>query len=154
MRNRLVQAMLGMLVYASAAIAPAADVVVSEAWAKETLPGQKVGAVYLTIKSAVAARLVGGGTARAGRVEIHEMRHEGDVMKMRKLDALTLPAGSAVTLSPGATHLMLMDLTQPLKPGETVQLSLEIEQAGKRSSVEVAAPVVALTDPRNAPRHH
>lgn len=154
MRTRLVQAVLGMVVCACSAIVQAADVVVSDAWAKETLPGQKVGAVYLTIKSAAAARLVGGATARAGRVEIHEMRHEGDVMKMRKIDALALPAGSAVTLAPGATHLMLMDLAQPLKPGETVQLSLEIEQAGKRSALEVSAPVVALTDPRNAPRHH
>lgn len=154
MRNRLVYAMLAVALSACAGALHAADVQVSDAWAKATLPGQKVGAVYLKIRSAGAARLVGGATPRAGRVEIHEMRHEGDVMKMRKLDGVALPAGAEVALAPGATHLMLMDLGQPLKPGETVQLTLVIEQGGKRSTIEVGAPVVALTDPRNAPRHH
>lgn len=154
MRNRLVHAAFAIALVAGVGSLRAADLQVSDAWAKETLPGQKVGAVYLKIKSTAGARLVGGATPRAGRVEIHEMRHEGDVMKMRKLDGLALPAGAEVTLAPGAIHLMLMDLTQPLKPGETVQLSLEVEQAGKRGKVDVSAPVVALTDPRNAPRHH
>jgi copper(I)-binding protein len=80
-------------------------------------------------------------------VEIHEMAMQGDVMKMRAIPGgLELPAGKAVELKPGGYHVMLMELRQQLKEGETVPVTLVIEgKDGKRESVEVKAPVKALT---------
>ena len=77
----------------------------------------------------------------AGVVEIHEMAMDGNVMRMRAVPALELPAGKAVELKPGGYHVMLMDLKKPLAAGETVPISLVIETAGKRETVEVKAPV-------------
>ena len=81
----------------------------------------------------------------AGVVEIHEMAMDGNVMKMRAVAVLELPAGKTVELKPGGYHVMLMDLKQPLKAGETVPLTLVVEGAGgKRETVEISAPVKAL----------
>ena len=81
----------------------------------------------------------------AGVVEIHEMVMDGNVMKMRAVAGLDLPAGKAVDLKPGGYHVMLMDLKQELKPGELVPVTLVIEgKDGKRETVEVAAAVRAL----------
>jgi hypothetical protein len=78
----------------------------------------------------------------AGIVEIHEMSMDGTTMRMRAIPALDLPAGKAVDLKPGGYHVMLMDLKQPLKAGETVPLTLVVEGAGgQRESVEVKAVV-------------
>jgi VCBS repeat-containing protein len=75
-------------------------------------------------------------------VEIHEMAMDGNVMRMRAVPALELPAGKAVELKPGGYHVMLMDLKQQLKAGETVNVSLVVERAGgQRETVEVKAPV-------------
>jgi copper(I)-binding protein len=78
-------------------------------------------------------------------VEIHEMSMEGDVMRMRQITALPLPAGEAVTLKPGGFHIMLTGLKQALRPGQTVPLTLWVEGAdGKRSATEVQAQVKPL----------
>jgi len=71
---------------------------------------------------------------------------EGTTMRMRAVPALELPAGKAVELKPGGYHVMLMDLKQPLKTGDTVTVSLVVEAAGgKRETVEVKAVVRAMT---------
>ena len=78
----------------------------------------------------------------AGVVEIHEMAMEGNVMKMRAVPGIELPAGKTVDLKPGGYHVMLMDLKQQLKDGETVPITLVIEgKDKKRETVEVKAPV-------------
>ena len=75
------------------------------------------------------------------------MAMDGNVMKMRAVPGLELPAGKTVELKPGGHHLMLLDLKQELKPGETVPVTLVIEGAGgKRENVEIKAPVKALAD--------
>jgi len=67
---------------------------------------------------------------------------EGDVMKMRAITGLDLPAGQAVELKPGGFHLMLMELKGPVKDGDTVPLSLVFEGADKkRETVEIKASV-------------
>jgi len=77
-------------------------------------------------------------------VQIHEMKMENDVMKMRAISRLDLPAGKAVELKPGGYHVMLMGLKQQLKDGDTVPVVLVIEgKDGKRETVEVKAPVKA-----------
>ena len=81
------------------------------------------------------------------------MRHEGGVMKMRRLDALELPAGQTVSLEPGGFHIMLLDIRQPLKAGEVVKVTLIVEGGGERSEVQVSAPVRSLTG-EDAHQHH
>jgi len=124
--------------------AAAADVEVQDAWARETLPAQNVGGVYMKLKSKAPAWLVDVESPIAKRAEIHEMRHEGDVMKMRRVDKVELPAGREVTFSPGGLHVMLMDLQQALKPGQNVRLTLTVERGGQRSKIPVMAPVKSL----------
>ena len=81
----------------------------------------------------------------AGVVEIHEMAMDGNVMKMRAVPGIDLPAGKTVDLKPGGYHVMLMDLKRELKAGETVPVTLVIEGADKkRETVEVKATVRAL----------
>jgi copper(I)-binding protein len=78
-------------------------------------------------------------------VEVHEMKMVDDVMRMRQLPALDLPAGQTVELKPGGYHIMLLQLKQPLKEGDKVPLTLEIEDAQKvRSQIVVDAPVKPL----------
>jgi copper(I)-binding protein len=73
---------------------------------------------------------------------MHEMRMEGNIMKMRALDKLELPAGKTVKFTPGAYHLMLLELKRPLRAGDVVPLTLEIEaRDGKRTKVEIKAEV-------------
>jgi len=102
-------------------------------WARPTVPGQSTGGGYLSVHNTgnTPDRLLGGSTPAAARVEVHEMRMEGDVMRMREIKALDLPAGQTVTLEPGHLHLMLMGLKAPLKVGDKLPLRLRFEKAGE-----------------------
>ncbi len=62
-------------------------------------------------------QLIGVTTPVAGTAEVHEMKQEGDIMRMRQVAKVDLPAGQTVEFKPGGYHLMLMDLKQALKPG-------------------------------------
>ena len=128
---------------------------VSEAWIRGTVPQQKATGLFASITSAKGARLVAGSTPVAGIVEIHEMAMDGNVMKMRALpNGLDLPAGKAVALKPGGYHVMLMDLKQALKAGDTVPVTLVFEGADKkRESVEIQVPVKALSAPAGEHKH-
>jgi len=88
-------------------------------------------------------------------VEIHEMKMDGNVMKMAALaKGLELPAGQTVELKPGGYHVMLMELKQPLKDGDSVPLSLVVEGTdGKRETIELKAPVKPLGAGNPAPMH-
>lgn len=120
----------------------AAQVSVKDAWVR-AVPGQKVAGAYLTVTSAAGGRLVGVETPAAKVAEIHEMRHENGVMRMRRREALDLPAGEPVKLAPGGLHIMFMSIEQPLVAGQEVALTLVVEEGGKRQTVEVRAPVRA-----------
>ncbi len=120
-----------------------AQTTVAEPWIRGTVAQQKATGLFAKITSAQGSRLVSVSTPVAGLVEIHEMSMAGDVMKMRALPSgLALPAGQVVELKPGGYHVMLMDLKQQLKAGDTVAVTLVFESADKkRESVEVKAPV-------------
>jgi copper(I)-binding protein len=105
---------------------------IKKAWARATPGKAETGAAYLTIQSATPDRLTAVSTPVAGKAELHEMTMQGGVMKMRSLAALELPAGQAVVLKPGALHIMLVGLKQPLHVGESFPLTLEFEKAGRR----------------------
>ena len=99
-------------------------VAIMDNWVRANAPGQKVGAAYMTLTSPQDSKLVYVETAAAGSVEIHNMTMENGVMKMRMLDELTLKANQAEKLAPGGFHLMLFDLKQQLKAGESATIKL------------------------------
>jgi copper(I)-binding protein len=119
-----------------------------------TVAQQQATGAFMQLTSAQGGRLVSAPSPVAGVVEIHEMAMDGNVMKMRAVPGLDLPAGKAVELKPGGYHVMLMDLKQQLKDGETVPVTLVVEgKDGKRETLEVKAPVKALTT-QQAPDKH
>ena len=128
------------------ALGAQAQTTVAEPWIRGTVPQQKATGMFAHITSAKGGKLVSASSPVAGVVEIHEMAMDGNVMKMRAVaNGLDLPAGKAVALQPGGYHVMLMDLKQQLKAGDTVAVTLVIEGAGKvRETVEVQAAVKAI----------
>ena len=127
------------------ALPAAAQVTVTDAWVRGTLAGQMATGAFMKLQSAKDARLLEAASPVAGVVEIHEMALENNVMRMRAVPALPLPAGRTVELKPGGYHVMLMDLKQQMKEGEVVPVTLVVETAGKRETIEVKAPVRAPT---------
>ncbi|OEO31887.1 hypothetical protein VW23_014095 [Devosia insulae DS-56] len=126
---------------ATAAEVTTGDLVISGGFSRATLPNAPVGGGYLTItnKGAEADRLLSAASPVAGVVQIHQMKMEGDLMKMNELpDGVEIPAGATVTLAPGGLHIMFMQLTQPLVEGTRIPLTLTFEKAG---SVEVELSV-------------
>ena len=118
-----------------------AQVKVEQPWARPTVEGQMAGGAFLKIQNVGGAdRLLSASSSAAGMVQLHTMSMEGDVMKMREVEAIDLPAGTTVELKPGGLHLMLMGLKSPLKEGSKVPLTLKFEKAGE---VKVEVPVAA-----------
>jgi copper(I)-binding protein len=117
----------------SLAVLPAfAQVKAEAAWARPTVQGQQGGGGYLTLTSPAADRLIGGSTPAAQRFELHTMAMKGDVMEMRPVEAIELPAGKKVELKPGGLHVMFMGLKAPLKVGDKVPVTLKFEKAGEQ----------------------
>jgi copper(I)-binding protein len=122
----------------------AQGVKVEGAWARATVQGQQATGAFMTLTAPEGARLVGASSAAAGVTEVHEMAMQGDVMKMRAVNALELPAGQPVELKPGGYHVMLMELKAPLAPGSTVPLTLLLRDAkGTEFRQDVQLPVRA-----------
>ncbi len=112
----------------------AGDLSITQAWSRATPGGAKIGVGYLTIenKGSTPDRLTSASAEIAGKVEVHEMAMHNGVMTMRPLDkGLDIDPGKTVKLAPGGSHLMLVDLKNPLKQGDKVPLTLEFEKAGK-----------------------
>jgi len=119
-----------------------AQTTVADAWVRGTVAQQKATGAFMKILSAQGGRLVAVSTPVAGIAEVHEMAMDGDVMKMRAVPVLALPAGQSVELRPGGYHVMLMDLKRTLKDGESVPLQLVFEgQDGRRETIDLAVPV-------------
>jgi copper(I)-binding protein len=131
-----------------------AQVTVKDAWIRGTVAQQKATGLFAQITSATAARLLSASSPVAGVVEIHEMAMDGNVMRMRAVPGLDLPAGRMVELKPGGFHVMLMDLKQPLKDGETVPVLFVVEAGGQRQTIEVQAPVRPLAARAGEHHHH
>ena len=135
------KALVAAALLASAATLPAwaANVSVTDAWARATMPGQKVSGAYMQLQSDADARLVSASSPAVPRVEVHEMKMDGDVMRMREVKSIELPKGKTVSLEPGGYHIMLMNLTKPIAAGEVIPLTLVVESGGKRQTIEVKA---------------
>ena len=115
---------------------------VTDAWVRATVPGQKGTGAFMKITAKEGMRLVGISSPVAGVAEVHEMKMENDIMKMRALPALDLPAGKTVELKSGGYHVMLMDLKQVLAKDTTVPLTLIFKDAkGLESRMDLKVPV-------------
>lgn len=110
------------------------QVAVSNAWVRATVPGQQATGMFGTFTSKQDSTLVSASSPVASSVEVHEMKMEGDVMKMRAIPSLALPAGQAVALKPGSYHVMLMGLKKPLPDGSSVPIKFVVEDAQKKQS--------------------
>ncbi len=107
---------------------------ISAPWARATPKGASVGGAYMKITNTGTApdRLVGGATDIARRFEVHEMKMDGGVMKMRPVTGgLEIKPGETVTLDPAGYHVMLVGLEGPLKQGDHFKATLEFAKAGK-----------------------
>ena len=134
----------------------AQTVEVKNAWARATVQGQKATGAFMQITAPAATTLIGVSTPVAGVAEIHEMKMDGDVMRMRPLPkGLELPAGKAVQLKPGGYHLMLMDLRLPLQKDTTIPLTLTLRDSkGVQSTQELRVPVLSAAPAGQAEHQH
>ena len=146
MRATLAAMSLAAVVFASAP-APAEDAAVGAlrieaAWARATAGGVRTGAVFVTVRNTGDAgdRLIAARTEAAARAELHTHVRDGEVMRMRRIAAVEVPAGGTAKLAPGGGHVMLMGLEAPLVEGETLSLTLVFEGAG---AIDLEVPILA-----------
>ncbi|WP_353233584.1 copper chaperone PCu(A)C [Diaphorobacter ruginosibacter] len=122
-----------------------AEVTVQDAWIRATVAQQKASGAFMRITSTEATSLVGVSTPVAPIAEVHEMKMQDGVMKMRAVDSIAIKAGESLDLKPGGYHVMLMDLPAAMTAGDNVPLTLKFkDSAGKESTVQVQAQVRAM----------
>jgi periplasmic copper chaperone A len=135
----------------TAAVVTAGDLSITGAFSRAMLPGAPAAGGYLTISNTGTAddTLVAAQSQAAGDVQLHEMKMEGDVMKMAELPSgIAVPAGGSVVLEPGGLHLMFLNVQTPFKEGECVEVMLSFEKAGE---VPVMLPIGSIA--ADAPEH-
>lgn len=121
-----------------------APATVDAAWARASVQGQKSSGAFMRITASEPLQLLRAETPIAGHAEVHEMKMDGNVMKMRALPQLDLPAGKAVELKPGGFHIMLMDLKAPLAKDTQLPLTLVFKDAkGEERRMDLQVPVMA-----------
>ncbi|MEO8175904.1 MAG: copper chaperone PCu(A)C [Sphingomicrobium sp.] len=149
MAKRVASAALLALLSSCARDQPAPDVAIGHGWTRETAPGQSVAAVYLTVTNH------GTGEDRLAKVDppggaaasLHSSSSDGGVARMRaRPDGLVIPAHSTVELRPGGTHIMVTGLQQPLRAGETIELSLGFDRSGRRPLTVRVVPASGAPD--------
>jgi copper(I)-binding protein len=151
MNNNLLSAILtvafgvSLVGMAQAQTAKVGGVQIENAYTRATVPGQMAAGGFMKIENKGAAdQLISASSPVAGEVQLHEMAMDGNVMKMRQVKDIVVPAGGAVELKPGGLHLMFMNIKAPLAAGETVPVKLKFAKAGE---VEVKMPVNAMGNP-------
>jgi periplasmic copper chaperone A len=145
--------LLSALLLAAVSVPAFGQVEIEKPWIRATAPGIKIAAGYLTVrnKSAAPDRLVGGTSPVAARVETHVHIKDGEIMRMREVKGYDIPARGSLELKPGGAHLMLVELKQPLKEGDTVPVTLKFERAGE---IKVDFHVGRLAAPPAAHHKH
>jgi len=142
MRKILIASTLCAALASGAAAQTTPSISLENAWARATTASARAAAIYVTITDhGPADRLVGVATPVAGKAQLHETTHEGNVTGMRPVAGLAVSPGAPVSLAPGGYHIMLTDLKQPLSAGQSFPLSLTFEKAG---TVETTVTVKAV----------
>ena len=137
-----------------AALAQAPAVKAEGVWARATVQGQKASGAFMRLTAPETLELVGVSSPVAGVTEIHEMKMEGGVMKMRAMPGLELPANQTVELKPGGYHVMLMDLKAPLGKDGSIALTLTFKDAkGTENKQQVSVPVTTGMPQAAMPGH-
>ena len=130
-----------------------AQVTVSDPWIRATVPQQTATGAFMQLLAARDTRLVEVRSPVAGIAEIHHMQLEGHTMRMHPVDSVALPAGQSVSLASGGYHIMLTELKRQLKAGETVPLSLVLEDKSKKREIvtlQVAVKPLTFVSPHSA----
>ena len=139
------RSLLAAAAIAALPFAAQAQVTVKDAWVRATVPQQQATGAFMQLNAARDTRLVAASSPLTAAVEVHEMAMQDNVMRMRQVPGVDLPAGKPVDLKPGGYHVMLMNLKQQVKTGDTVPITLVFEgKDGKRESVDIQAPVRPL----------
>lgn len=130
----------------------AGNLLIDHPWARELPPTSATSAAFFTLhnKGDQDDRLLGASTPVAGTAELHTHVHVGELMRMQKIDSANVPAHGMTEFAPGGHHVMLFDLKQPLKAGDSFPLTLQFEKAG---AVEVTVKVEASEPPREHKDH-
>lgn len=145
MKNLKTTLCTALLAIMSAGAVHAQTVSVSAPWARATVPQQKATGMFMQLKSNQDMALVSASSKVATHTEIHEMVMEGDVMTMREVKQVALPAGQAVDFKPGGLHVMFLGLKQPMQAGTSVPVTLTFKDAqGKEETTQVDVPVRPL----------
>jgi copper(I)-binding protein len=144
---RLIRSLIASVCLLSVSgVALAAEVGVANPWVRGTVAAQKATGAFMRLTAASDTRLVGASCPAAEVTEVHEMVMENDVMKMRPVEGVDLPAGQPVELKPGSYHIMLIGLKAPLSEGASVPITLRLKASdGTEFEQQVDAPVKALT---------
>ncbi len=139
----------------AAAPAVAGELAVSQAWSRAMPPSAPTGAVYFVLENRGehSQRLIGAQTPRAEKTELHTHAHQGDMMKMQRIDSVEVPAAGKVEFKPGGNHVMLFGLKQPLVAGESFPVTLQFE-SGSEITTEVSIEVDAPASGNTATGHH
>lgn len=128
------------------AVEPRPDIAIDQAWAMATVPGKTATAAYLVLRNrGGASDSLVAVTTSSGSAALHRTSMDEGIMRMRMLDRLEIPAGQAVELKPGGTHLMLTGLAEPLAAGDGIELRLRFDKSGDK---------IVLADVRNAAGAH
>lgn len=138
----IASATLAAALVSGAAMAHDDPVKAEGAWARASVQGQKATGAFMRLTAKDGARLVRVESPAAGVTEVHEMKMEGDIMRMRAVPGLDLPAGKTVELKPGGYHVMMQDLKAPLMKDTSVPLTLVFQDAkGVESKLNLSVPV-------------
>ncbi|MGC9422821.1 copper chaperone PCu(A)C [Vibrio sp.] len=122
-----------------------------EPYARATPPNAVTSAVFGTLinHSKTDRYIVAASSPSAGKIELHDMIKDGDVMKMRQVDKLTIPAQGVLPLKPGSFHIMLFDLQHPFIAGEEITLQLTTQDG---QSFSFVAPIKTVMS--SMQQHH
>ena len=129
------------------------SIVVENGYVRATIPGTQVSAAYMDLlnKSDKNKTLIGVEGAISERIEIHEHVMADGMMKMRQRENLVIEANNRTVLQPSGYHLMIFNLTSPLKPGQTVHITLLFSDGSKQ---HVPLPVQSIKRKKNSNHAH
>ncbi|KPG95515.1 transporter [Pseudomonas sp. RIT-PI-q] len=118
---------------------------VNDAWVRATVAGQQSTGAFMTLQADSDSKLLSVQSPVANTVQIHQSSMKDDVMSMRQVESVALPAGKPVSFDPHGYHVMLIDLTAQVKEGDKVPLTLIVENAkGEKETIQVQAEARAL----------